>query len=556
MMRKVLSLTITLLAATLCYAALPKANHAVFADFTYNGVEKKGMSSWRNPILPGWYSDPSACRTGDDYWLVTSTFGYFPGVPLFHSRDLVNWELVRHILDRPSQLPHLNGQSIDRGGIYAPDISYNPHNKTYYMITTDVGKGHFYVTAKDPRGEWSDPVWLPQIGGIDPSFFFDDDGKAYIVHKEDTEGKPKWSNNRAIRIIRFDTKTGQTYGEDVPFREEGVGPEEQLARDEGPHIYKINGKYYMICAEGGTSWAHSEVCYRADSIFGPYTRWARNPMLTQRLLKPNPNYGVTCTGHVSMVQRQEGDWWVVFLGCRPWAGGTEQLGRETFLMPVRWSKDGFPYITMTRDTIPLNPSVNGAAHKKRATRFVSNFSHKQLGSEWMSLRGEVSGMKFVSYPIKTAERRTECLLLPCSDKLSAGTDTPSYLGRRIQHHEFTAETEMFFTPRDSSEAAGLLIFKNEKHQYFLCRTAEGIELRKIHGVEKCDTIARTELPRYVDRVYLKAECKGTTYAFYYRTEGSGTDDWTLVADGVDAGFVSSRVGGFTGTTIGMYAERR
>ncbi len=535
MMRKVLSLTITLLAATVCYAALPKANHAVFADFTYNGVEKKGMSSWRNPILPGWYSDPSVCRTGEDYWLVTSTFGYFPGVPLFHSRDLVNWELVRHILDRPSQLPHLNGQSIDRGGIYAPDISYNPHNKTYYMITTDVGKGHFYVTAKDPRGEWSDPVWLPQIGGIDPSFFFDDDGKAYIVHKEDTEGKPKWSNNRAIRIIRFDTKTGQTYGEDVPFREEGVGPEEQLARDEGPHIYKINGKYYMICAEGGTSWAHSEVCYRADSIFGPYTRWARNPMLTQRLLKPNPNYGVTCTGHVSMVQRPQGDWWAVFLGCRPWAGGTDQLGRETFLMPVKWSKDGFPYITMTRDTIPVSDTPPITIHSLGRGTW-----------EWgMSLRAPIADMK-----VKDGR-----LILPLSSAVSTGTGTPSYLCRRIQHHQFDVQTQMFFTPRDSTEAAGLLIFKNEKHQYFLCRSEKGLELRQISGSDKCKVLAFSVLPDYVERVYLRAECKGTTYSFFYRLEGSGVDDWTVIAENIDASFVSSKAGGFTGTTIGVYAER-
>ena len=516
-------------------------NHAVFADFLYEGhhsqplVEGRG----RNPILPGWYSDPSVCRVGEDYWLVTSTFGYYPGVPLFHSRDLVNWEQVGNILNRPSQLPHLTGQSIDRGGVYAPDISYNPRNKTYYMITTDVGKGHFYVTTKDPRGKWSDPVWLPEIGGIDPSFFFDDDGKAYIVHKEDTEGQPKWSNHRAIRIIRFDTETGRTFGEDMPFREEGVGPEEQLARDEGPHIYKIDGKYYLICAEGGTSWAHSEVCYRADSVLGPYTRWARNPMLTQRLLKPNPRYGVTCTGHVSMVQRPQGDWWAVFLGCRPWAGGTEQLGRETFLMPVKWSKDNFPYITMTRDTIPL--SIGETLRYKEEDGQCA-----WSDPRWMSLRGTIPGMKVVDGRLS----------LPCSQVRSTSLLTPSYFCRRIQHHQFTVKTQMLFTPRDSSESAGLLIFKNEKHQYFFCRTQKGLELRRMAGEDKCDVMASAELPDYVTRIYLKAECLGTTYSFSYRYEGSGVDDWTPVAENVDAGFVSSKVGGFTGTTIGMYAERK
>ncbi|MDE6395123.1 MAG: glycoside hydrolase family 43 protein, partial [Duncaniella sp.] len=302
-MKNYLIILCCLLGCVLTGKAQPEAKFNYFSyqgnDDYYNENPLSNTGDYYNPVISGWASDPSICRVGDDYWLVTSTFGYFPGVPLYHSRDLVSWEHVGNVLSRPSQLPWLEGLSVDKGGIYAPDITYNPHNRTYYMITTCVmnggegGSKNFYVTAKDPRGEWSDPVMLPDVEGIDPSFFFDEDGKAYIVHKSDEHSPVKWSNYRALSIIEFDPQTGKTVGEPVRFKEEGVGPEERLERNEGPHIYKINGKYYLLAAEGGTNWVHSEVCYRADSVFGPYRRWSRNPMLTQRLLKTNRNLPVT-----------------------------------------------------------------------------------------------------------------------------------------------------------------------------------------------------------------------------------------------------------------------
>ena len=169
-----------------------KDSTALFDYFTYKGNDDfykenplPDDESFYNPILPGWYSDPSICTNGEgDYFLVTSTFTYFPGVPIFHSRDLVNWKQVGHVLSRPSQLVNMKGQHVS-GGIFAPAISYNPHNKTYYMVTTNVGAGNFFVKTQDPFGEWSDPIMLPEVGGIDPSFFFDEDGKAYIVNNDD-----------------------------------------------------------------------------------------------------------------------------------------------------------------------------------------------------------------------------------------------------------------------------------------------------------------------------------------------------------------------------------
>lgn len=336
-----------------------------FKTFSYQGLDRwfdidslQIDGDYFNPVIGGWASDPSICRVGSDYWLVTSTFGYYPGVALYHSDDLVSWEHVSNVLTEETFGEMLEGLSLDKGGVYAPSISFNPHDGLYYMVTTCVMNGkdgstvNFYVTADDPLGTWSGIKILDGVEGIDPSFFFDEDGSAYIVYKSEERSKYKWSNHRALSIARFDIKAGKIIGEPQKFKEEGVGPEERLERDEGPHIYKINGKYYLLAAEGGTNWVHSEVCYRADSVMGPYVRWSRNPMLTQRLLKPNRKNPVTSTGHVDMVQRPDGTWYAVFLGCRPWQNGEDQLGRETFLMPIKWSRDGFPYITQSIDTIP------------------------------------------------------------------------------------------------------------------------------------------------------------------------------------------------------------
>jgi alpha-N-arabinofuranosidase len=194
---------------------------AVFERFTYEGKDAlyeahplPGADAAYNPILPGWYSDPSICTNGEgDYFLVTSTFSYFPGVPIFHSRDLVNWKQVGHVLDRPSQLTGLDRQHTS-GGIFAPDIKYNPANKTYYMITTNVGTGNFLVKTQDPFGAWSEPILLPQVQGIDPSLFFDDDGRAYIVNNDDAPGgRPEYDGHRTIRIVEYDVQNDCTIGE-------------------------------------------------------------------------------------------------------------------------------------------------------------------------------------------------------------------------------------------------------------------------------------------------------------------------------------------------------
>ncbi len=515
-------------------------------DDYYSTTALPTASSLFNPILPGFYSDPSICRAGDDYYLVTSTFCYYPGVPIFHSRDLVNWRQIGNVLNRPSQLPHLTGQNTGTGGIYAPAISYNPKNKLFYMITTDVGRGHFYVTTSNPQlNNWSDPVWLPEIGGIDPSFFFDEDGSAYIVHKENTDGQPKWSNHRAIRIIRFDTESGKVFGPDEKFREVGVGPEEHLGRDEGPHLYKVNGKYYLICAEGGTSQFHSEVVYRADSVMGPYTRWSRNPMLTQRELKPNRSNAITCTGHLDMVQTPQGRWYGVFLGMRPNINGNESMGRETYLMPIKWSLDGFPYVTQEKDTIPLVLDIPGTVRSQDVTfgnvSFTDDFSHPSLRPEWMSLRGAIDTLCTVG---------KGGLRMKASATSASRKATPSFIGRRIQNKKFETTQSVHLDLRREA-LAGMLIFKTEARQYFLASDGEQMRLLRI-GANKVETVA--SCPCKYTALELKAVSRGDTYDFYFRELTA--PDWTLLVSGISTAYTSSSAGGFCGTTVGPYIVRK
>lgn len=519
-------------------------------DDYYNQNQLSQPGDYFNPVISGWASDPSICRVGDDYWLVTSTFGYFPGVPLYHSRDLVSWEHVGNVLSRPSQLPWLEGLSIDKGGVYAPALSYNPADSTYYMITTCVMKGkedgsvNFYVTARDPRGEWSDPILLPDVEGIDPSFFFDDNGKAYIVHKSDEHSPVKWSNYRALSIIEFDPSTGKTVGSPVRFKEEGVGPEERLERNEGPHIYKINGKYYLIAAEGGTGMFHSEMCYQADSVFGPYRRWSRNPMLTQRLLKPNRQLPVTSTGHADLVQTPEGEWYAVFLGCRPWNDGEDHLGRETYLMPVKWSEDGFPYITQCLDTVSIKRNLPGHATIQQSAqagnfKWRDDFSGKVLRPEWMGLWGDPSAYAKVG----------KGLTLQCAPLDSKSGKTPAYVGRRMQNHKFTAETEVAVNP-SADESAGLLMVKNETRQYFLAVQKGRVALYKLGKKSDNKLLTSAAIKTDGKPIGLKVESRGTAYDFYYRPAG-GT--WQLLAADIPAEHLATQRGGFTGSTLGLYA---
>lgn len=530
---------------------------AAFDYFTYKGnddfyIQNKlpGKDYFYNPILPGWYSDPSICTNGENYFLVTSTFSYFPGVPIFHSKDLVNWKQIGHVLDRESQLP-LKDQ-LTSGGIFAPAISYNKHNQTYYMITTNVGAGNFFVKTKDPFGRWSEPIWLPETNGIDPSFFFDDDGSAYIVNNDAPEGTPEYDGHRAIWVQEFDVATDKTIGPKKVLINGGIHFEEKPIWIEGPHIYKVNGKYYLMAAEGGTGINHSEVILRGDSPMGEFKAWDKNPILTQRHLDPDRENPITCAGHADLIQTKEGDWWAVFLACRPINGQFENLGRETFLMPVKWSEDGFPYITQGDDLIPMIVQRKGTERKPVVTfgnfEHTDNFDSEKLGLEWITLRTPATELYSLT-------DNPGYLTLMCANTLSSDRSTPAFVARRMQHHKFECTTKMYFNPEDENETAGVLLYKDEFHQYFLAvnKSAEQrkICLKKI-AMTGTQTLACENIS--ADKpVELKVISKGSGYDFLYR---DGKNDWKPLIGDVDARYLSTaNSSGFTGTTIGMYATK-
>ena len=530
---------------------------ALFSYFKYEGNDVfykenplPGESFFYNPILPGWYSDPSICTNGEDYFLVTSTFAYFPGVPLFHSKDLVNWTQVGNVLNRPSQLVNMEGQGVS-GGIFAPAIEYNPHNQTYYMITTNVGAGNFFVKTQNPFGEWSDPIMLPQVGGIDPSFFFDEDGRAYIVNNDEPAGEPEYSGHRTIMIQEFDVNTDQTIGPRKIIVDKGSRPEEKPIWIEGPHLYRMNNKYYLMAAEGGTGGWHSEVIFSSNEPMGNYQAWEKNPILTQRHLNPERSRPVTSAGHADLIQTKEGDWWALFLACRPIDNMFENLGRETFMMPVRWSEDGYPYITKEDDLVPMIAKREGVIRDEQITfgnfEVCDEFDQPLLGNDWLTLRTPASDLYSLA-------NTPGYLTLKCAPVCATEKKTPAYVGRRVQHHSFVCSTQMLFKPAGNDARAGMLLFKDEQHQYFFGVKATDdkkmITLMQVDGTEKNDLVAK-EIEYNINDIEMKVVSNGLTYDFYYALK---PQKWQLLCKNIDASHLSTRnAGGFTGTTIGMYA---
>ena len=298
-------------------------------------VCKSSAQGYSNPVIPGFHPDPSVCKAGDDYYLVNSSFQYFPGVPLFHSKDLVHWEQIGNCLTRPSQLDLTNANS--GSGIFAPTIRYN--DGVFYMITTNVsGKGNFLVHTTDPRSEWSEPVWLEQ-GGIDPSLYFED-GKCFMVSNPDGY----------INLCEIDPMTGKQLSSSKRIWN-GTGGRYA----EGPHIYKKDGWYYLLISEGGTELGHKVTIARSRYIDGPYQGNPANPILTHAN-ESGQSSPIQGTGHADLVEGTDGSWWMVCLAYRIMPGTHHTLGRETYLAPVRWDKDAWPVVN-SNGTISLKMDV-------------------------------------------------------------------------------------------------------------------------------------------------------------------------------------------------------
>ncbi len=508
--------------------------------------------TFTNPILAGFYPDPSICKVGEDYYLVNSTFSYYPGIPVFHSKDLVHWKLIGHVLDRPEQL-NLDKQGVSRG-LFAPAIRYN--KGLFYVTCTlvDIG-GNFVVTAKRPEGPWSMPVWLREVNGIDPSLFFDDNGKAYLVYNSAApDNEPLYDGHRTIRIRDFEAKGLRVVGKEEILVNGGVDISTKPVWIEGPHILKKTGYYYLIAAEGGTSENHSEVVFRSRNVKGPFIPYEQNPILTQRDLDPARPFPITCTGHADLVQTSNGDWWAVFLGCRPYADNYYNTGRETFMAPVQW-KDGWPMISpdfrevQYRYPYPIQPLTSADRPYSGNFRIRDEFDNASLNRNWTFLRTPHERW----YDLTS---RKGFLALKLRPETCAGALNPTFLGQRQQHLSGSASIAIDFSPGAENEKAGLLVFQNETHFYFLCKSRQGsqtaIVLYKSNdkGMDVLDSQPLNEDQQHA-MVFLKVDALGDQYAFSYTFD---TRHWMLLKNNVDAAFLSTKVaGGFVGCMYALYA---
>lgn len=559
MMNRAYLLALAMSIVRLPLAAEPAAPVVAFDWFEYTGRDAVfqpplAENSYQNPILAGFYADPSVCRVGDDFYLVNSSFSFFPGVPIFRSRDLVHWTQIGHVLTRPSQLK-LDGLGVSRG-IFAPTLRF--YHGRYYMITTLVdGGGNFFVTASNPAGPWSDPVWLPEVDGIDPSFFFDEDGKAYVINNGPPPGnKAFYDGHRAIWIQQFDIDAQKLVGPRKVIVNGGVDILKKPVWIEGPHIFKRKNWYYLTCAEGGTSVNHSQVIFRSRSPMGPYQPWEKNPILTQRNLpadRPNP---VTSTGHADLVEGLDGTWWAVFLGCRPYQGDLYNTGRETFLLPVTWSND-WPTILDPGTPVPMRPQLPSFHSRTNpVTPLTGNFTWRDefdsraLNPVWNLLRTPAQPWwDFHAVP--------GALVIEARKDTLDGTANPAFVGHRQQHLAFDASTKVHAPVPGVS--AGLAAFQNEQHFFFLgvkqqdTRFQVFLERTALKEPAKPTVIATAALPDGLSAVELRVSADGDKYSFSYDADGSG---WKVLKADEDGTILSTAVaGGFVGAHVGPYARQ-
>ena len=495
--------------------------------------------TFRNPVLPGFYPDPSICRVGADYFLVTSTFEYFPGLPIFHSRDLVHWQQIGHVLDRPSQLP-LEGVRSS-GGLYAPTIRYS--QGLFYVVNTLVdGKtksGNFIVTATNPSGPWTDPAWLDSAPGFDPSLFFDDDGSAWYVGNR-MAAHSHYEGHTEIWLQRLDLQMMRLVGEPQVLWD---GALKGAVWAEAPHIYKIHGRYYLMISEAGTAHHHAVSVARSNTLTGPYEANRGNPILTHRHL--GLDYPIVGTGHADLVETQLGEWWMVLLAMRPYGGYFYNLGRETFLAPVRW-EEGWPIVSPGTGRVEFTYPAPGLPEQRWPELPPrDHFDSMPLALHWNSLRTPCD--EFCSL----SERPSYLRLRLRPQSLTEPT-SPSFLGRRQQHIHFSAQAALEFTPQNGQECAGLVLVQNNDYHFRFVVTKDPEPVVRVIKRENGQELVLAERPVSARRIYFRVEAHKQAYHFHVAEQ---PDEWQLVAGDVDGRILSTPVaGGFVGAFIAMYAS--
>jgi len=514
----------------------------LFVIFTI--VAQNVPSTYKNPVISGFHPDPSITRVGEDYYLVNSSFNMFPGIPIFHSKDLVNWTQIGHVLDRTEQL-NMKTPS-NGGGIWAPTIRY--YNGLFYVIVTckqcintcNCGD-NFYVTAQNPAGPWSNPIWVDTSFGIDPTIFWDDDGKTYYIGStHDLEGGREWPSQDKIYISEIDLKTGKIITEPIVLTS-GHATNAKFA--EGPHIYKIKGKYLLMISEGGTWSNHAITTFVADKVTGPYIPTQVNPVLTHRHF--GNDFPITTIGHADLVQTQNGDWWAVMLGCRP-IDDKYYLGRETFLTPVTF-EGTTPIFNKGKGQVLLEdkrPNLPWFPFKDKNI-FLDDFNSSNLNVKWNFIRTP----KEKWYSIVDGK-----LIIKTRPEKITEINNPSVIAQRLKYLKSSAICKLTYNPKNESEVAGLVTFQNENFQYQLLKVKDSIKLIKVYNQnKKIQTIKQVASVKYEEQtVLLKMTNEDMTLKFFY-----GEDEINLqrIGEDQDASVITTQVaGGFIGAYIGLYTS--
>lgn len=497
------------------------------------------MAQIQNPLLPGFYPDPSICRVGEDFYMVTSSFSYFPGVPVFHSRDLMHWEQIGHCLDRQEQLP-LDWQYIS-GGIYAPTIRY--HDGLFYMVTTNVSHGgNFYVTAENPAGPWSNPKWIAGSEGIDPTLFWDDDGRVYMTATTDWE-----RHQPGVWIAEVDLQKNCVVGE---FHLAWQGALVNAWSPEAPHIYKKDGWYYLMIAEGGTEDYHAVTIARSREILGEYKGYEGNPILTHRHL--GLNYPVCNVGHADLVQLPDGTWYMVALASRLYGGYHKNMGRETFIAPVDWSGD-WPVVSPGTGRVEWTYPAPNLPECPVAVPDGNDFT----ALCWNTL-GTPAADTFGATQKRLTLRSTQDWLVPDDlPRQAAPNGCPGFYARRQQHMSFSAEVTVEVP--GSGEVGIMLLQNGFNHlRVGVKKTENGIRVQAVRS-EKCgrpDYQHPQEYPRHVDVLWTNASAESTVRV---GIAAHGQQHLLLVNGQVvaqcDGGFLGSETaGGFVGAYVGCFVS--
>lgn len=474
---------------------------------------------YQNPILCGFHPDPSICRVGGDYYLVTSTFEFYPGIPVYHSRDLVNWTQVGNCIHRRGQLPM--EQEAHGQGNWAPTIRW--HEGRFYVACKAREFGNYIIHAENPAGPWSDPVRV-DITGIDPDLLFDG-GKVYITTNHRTE-----ENREALSMAEVNPLTGELLS---PVRAIWHGMTAWRPRYlEAPHVYHIGDWYYIWGAEGGTGYEHTITCGRSKHVWGPYENcpW---PLLTN---VPVGDSGVACAGHGDLLQAEDGSWWCVHLGTRPDDAWYGHLGRETFLLPVTW-QDEWPVIADGRSRLRVDAPLWAAQQPHQA--WTADLS--RIEPRWLFLRQPIEE----NY-IPSAAGLT---LIPTTAKLCDPMGLPTLMAVRPVDIRCTVEAEIDFTPRQEGDEAGVTMYiSNVGYISLGVKQVQGRMLltltRSFGGPHPVPM--ETRGGRITYRIQAEKEC----YHLFAAEEGGEFRDVVTIP-------VLSRANAgkcFTGTLFGAYAQ--